>query len=248
MAGMIAGAWQWLRSLVFVVQMYLAMVLLALVFIPWAAVDRRGARIGVRTFCRWVRYTAHHLCGLRSEIRGEIPRDEVMVASKHQSFFDIILLCSVLPRPRFVMKRELTRAPILGWFAKRIGCIPVDRGRRSEAIAAMMAAVEEGRSAPGQMVIYPQGTRAAPGAQLPYKVGSSVLYEQLGQPCVPAATNVGVFWPRLGVRREPGLAVLEFLDTIPSGLSASVFLAEIERRVEAASDRLMEEAGFTRQA
>ena len=76
---MIAPAWRWVRSLVFVVQMYLAMALLALVFTPWAILDRAGAFAGIRTYSRYVRWSARWMVGLTSEIRGPVPVDEVMI-------------------------------------------------------------------------------------------------------------------------------------------------------------------------
>jgi 1-acyl-sn-glycerol-3-phosphate acyltransferase len=108
----------------------------------------------------------------------------------------------------------------------------------------MVADVKAGLAEPGQLIIYPQGTRVAAGARKPYKVGVGVLYTQIGQDCVPAATNVGVFWPRHGILRKPGLAVVEFLPRIPAGLTVEQFMTRIEPEVEGASDRLMAEAGF----
>lgn len=235
---------QLLRSVLFNGQMYLVMAVMALFFTPMAILSRDWAFHGVHSYCRYVRWSARWMIGLRSEIRGRVPVDEVLVASKHQSFFDIILLVSVLPRPKFIMKQELRWAPILGYFALRIGCIPVDRGKRGAAITKMIEDVAKGRAQPGQLIIYPQGTRVAPGAQRAYKIGTAVLYDQLQQDCVPVATNVGVFWPRHGVYRKPGLAVVEFLPRIGKGESNDVFIAKLEEVVEAASNRLMAEAGF----
>ena len=146
------------------------------------------------------------------------------------------------------MKKELKWAPLLGWYALRIGCIPVDRGKKGRAIAEMKRAVAEGAKVPGQLIIYPQGTRVAPGATLPYKVGTGLLYAQMNRPCIPAATNVGVFWPRHGILRKPGLAVVEFLPAIAPGKSIAAFMADIEAEIEPASDRLMAEAGFVAKA
>ncbi len=158
------------------------------------------------------------MVGLKSEVRGEVPTDEVLLASKHQSFFDIIIIVSVVPRPKFIMKKEIKWAPIVGYYAQRIGCIAVDRGKRSLAIKQMVADVKSGTQLPGQLIIFPQGTRVAAGAAKPYKIGTGVLYRETGQDCVPAATNVGVFWKRHGIMRNPGLAVVEFLPRIKSGI------------------------------
>jgi 1-acyl-sn-glycerol-3-phosphate acyltransferase len=224
--------------------MYAMMALMAVFFTPWAIFDRRGAFAAVHTYCRWVRWTARWMVGLKTEVRGTPPTGEVLIASKHQSFLDIIMIVSEVPRPKFIMKKQLKWAPILGWYALRIGCVPVDRGRRAQAIQQMTEGVKAGVQEPGQLIIYPQGTRVAPGAHKPYKVGTAILYEQTGQTCVPAATNVGVFWPRTGVYRKPGLAVVEFLDAIEPGMTSTAFMQELEERVETASNRLMTEAGF----
>jgi 1-acyl-sn-glycerol-3-phosphate acyltransferase len=237
-------ALQYLLSLIFIGQMYLAMLVLAIWYTPFAILRRDAAFDAIHAYCRWVRWSAAVLVGLRSEVRGEVPGDEVIVAAKHQSFFDIIVIVSTLPRPKFIMKKQLLWAPILGWYAKRIGCVPVDRGRRSEAMKKMVEDVKSGRQAPGQLIIYPQGTRVAAGATRPYKIGVGVLYNELLQDCVPAATNVGVFWPRHGLLRKPGLAVVEFLPRIPAGQPIDAFMAQIEPAIEGASDRLMAEAGF----
>lgn len=235
---------QWVRSLLFIIQMYLMMVVIGLGMAPLAAIDRKYAYRAVHAYCFWVRWTAHWMVGLRSEIRGTPPTEEVLLASKHQSFFDIILITSVIPQPKFIMKSSLRYAPILGWFAQRLGCVPVNRGKRAEAIQKMVKDVKEGVVPGGQLVIYPQGTRVAPGADRPYKVGTYVLYTETGQTVVPAATNVGVFWPRMGIYRKPGLAVVEFLPALEPGLSRDEFMTRLEDEIETASNELMAEAGF----
>ena len=236
---------QWLRSLVFVGCVYLAMLVLGIVYLPWALVSRRGAFAACHAFCRWVRWSAVWMVGLRTEVRGTPPTDEVLIAAKHQSFLDIILIFGAVPRGKFIMKRELMRAPIIGQYALRIGCIPVNRGRRTEAIRKMVADVASGKLQAGQLIIYPQGTRVAPGVAAPYKIGAAVLYTESGQDCVPVACNVGLFWPRLGIMRRPGTAVVEFLPRIPAGLEPNVFMVELESAIEARSTALMAEAGFT---
>ena len=234
---------RWLMSLLFIIQMYLAMAVLAVVFAPWALISANGAFAACHAYCRWVVFTARVMCGLRSEVRGLPPTGAVVVAAKHQSFFDIILIFGAVPRGKFIMKRELMYAPFIGQYALRIGCVPVDRGKRGAAVSKMKADVAKGLAEPGQLIIYPQGTRVAPGVKAPYKVGTGLLYDQLGQPCVPVATNVGVFWPKRGIMRHPGLAVVEFLSPIPSEIKVGPFMATLENAIETASDRLLAEAG-----
>ena len=231
------------RSLVFDALLYGLMAVMGILGAPLALWSVDGAYAVVKAYCRTVFWLLRVICGLKVEIRGEVPVGEVLVAAKHQSFLDMTMIALALPRAKFIMKKELKWAPVLGLYALRIGSTPVARGERSKAMKDMVE--HAGRATePRQLVIYPQGTRVAPGARPPFKVGAGVLYDRLGTACVPAATNAGVFWGRRSWYRRPGTAVVEFLKPIRPGMPVPAFMAEIEGRIEAASDRLMREGGF----
>ena len=233
---------QYIRSIIFNVVIYVALGIVGIVYIPYAIYSSDGAFAAAKMWCRIVRFCAKWICNLETEVRGTPPDDEVLIAAKHQSFLDIILIFSAVPRGKFIMKKELIWAPVVGQYGLRMGAVPVARGQRGRAIAKMKADVAKGRAEPGQLIIYPQGTRVAVDAVKPYKKGSGILYEQLGQDCVPVATNVGHFWPRHGLLRKPGLAVVEFGERIPAGLPVREFMARLEEDVERESLRLLEEA------
>lgn len=238
-------ALQYFRSVFFVCQMYLAMALVATLGLPYALWGgRRSTYRVIHFYCRWVMVSARILVGIRCEVRGTPPAGEVLIAAKHQSFLDILMIVSALPSFKFIMKKELRFVPFVGWYAKLIGCVPVERGKRGHAIKAMVAGVKAGREEGAPLIIFSQGTRVAAGANKPYKIGTGVLYQELGQGCAPVAVNVGVFWPRRSMLRLPGLAVVEFLPLIPPGLETSTFMTRLEAEVEGASNRLMAEAGF----
>ena len=237
-----AYAIQYTRSLFFLIQMYLMMVVFGLLFCPLVSLNRKYSYLAVHVWCRWVRWTASWMVGLKSEVRGVIPDHEFIIAAKHQSFFDIILIVSETPRPKFIMKSSLRWAPVLGWYAKKIGCVAVARGKRTEAIQKMMSSVASGTAPPGQLIIYPQGTRVAPGDFKPYKIGVAALYQQTGQECLPVACNVGLFWPKYGVMRKPGLAVVECLPVIPKGLENSDLMNELENVIEKRTNELLAES------
>lgn len=233
-----------IRSLIFIAAMYLGMAVYALFWTIPTLIQRRQAVNAVRAYCAYVRWIARWIVGLKSEVRGPVPDGEVIIASKHQSFFDIIMIVGEVANGRFIMKKEILWTPIVGFYAKAIGCIPVDRGKRGAAVKKMVEDVREGRKEPGQLIIFPQGTRVAPGAYLPYKVGTGVIYQETGLTVVPVATNVGLFWGRRSLLRKPGLAVIEFLDPIEPGLGLQEFKEILEETVETASNTLMSEAGF----
>ena len=233
-----------LRSLVFDACLYGMMLVIGIVYAPAALWSPAGAQRAVKAYSASSLWLLRVICGLKVEVRGNIPTGDVIVGAKHQSFLDILILARVLPEVSFIMKKELRWAPILGLYALRIGSTPVARGRRAAAMKDMVSHAGDRKGPPRQLVIYPQGTRVAPGAKLPYKAGAGVLYERLGKTCVPAATNVGVFWGRRSPVRRPGLAVVEFLDPLPPGLPIADFMTRLEREVETASNWLMREAGF----
>ena len=235
---------QWLRSFIFIIVIYFWMAVLGILFTPYAILSKRGALRACKIYARSTIHLARWMVGIHSEVRGPVPSGEVMIAAKHQSFLDILLIFDVVPHAKFIMKRELLWTPFIGLYAKRLGCVPVDRGRRGAAVATMVQDVAREFNDPGQLIIYPQGTRVAPDDKKPYKVGTGVLYKELGQPCVPAATNVGLFWPRKGILRNPGLAVVEFLEPIAPGMDRSGFMRQLEQAVETRSVELMREAGF----
>lgn len=235
---------QWLRSLVFIILIYLWMAVLGILFTPYAILSKRGALRACKIYARSTIWLMRWMVGIRGEVRGTVPTGEVMIAAKHQSFLDILLIFDAVPHAKFIMKKELLWTPFIGLYAKRLGCVPVDRGRRGAAVAKLVKDVAAEFTEPGQLIIYSQGTRVPPGERKPYKVGTGVLYQNLGQTCVPAATNVGLFWPKKGILRHPGLAVVEFLDPFEPGMPRDRFMAELEEKVEARSDALMREAGF----
>jgi 1-acyl-sn-glycerol-3-phosphate acyltransferase len=239
-----SNALQWVRSLIFNAQMYVAMLVVGILYLPAAIISANGAVAGCHAYCRYIRWSASWMIGLKCEIRGDPPTDEVMVAPKHQSFLDVLMIYGAMPRGKFIFKAILKYAPVIGQFGLRIGCIPVDRGKRGQAIKKMVADVQAGRADPGQLIIYPQGTRIAPGVKAKYKIGTGALYRELNQPVVPVATNVGVFWPKRGVMRKQGTAVFEFLPRIEPGLDVDEFMQRLEHDIETASDRLNKEAGF----
>lgn len=238
-------AFQWLRSLIFIIQMYFMLLPWGVVFAIPAVFSRRAAIYCCRSYCWYIQWAAGWMIGLKCEIRGTPPTDEVLIAAKHQSFLDVLMIYGAIPTGRFIMKDILKFAPIVGQFGLRVGCIPVKRGKRGAAIKKMIADVEAGRALPGQLIIYSQGTRIAPGVKAPYKVGTGVLYKELEQDCVPVAANVGVFWPKRGIYRKPGVAVIEFLPRISAGLELQTFMQTLETTVEERSNDLMREAGFT---
>ncbi len=181
------------------------------------------------------------ICGLDVEFRGleRIPAGAVLIAAKHQSMWETFALITVLRDPAYVLKRELLWIPFFGWCARKARMIPVDRGARSQALAGMTAHARVAVAQRREIIIFPEGTRRAPGAEPRYKFGVAFLYEALGIPCVPVALNSGLFWPRRSFLRYPGVVRVEFLEPLPPGLDRQAFFNRLQEEVEGATARLV---------
>ncbi len=232
-----------LRSAVFNVLFYLNLFVHFIIAIPTLVMPRMAI---VRLTMSWGRsnnWLLRVVCGIKVDYRGleKIPPGPLLVASKHQSLWETFGLLWLFSDPAFILKRELQWVPFFGWYAWKAGMIPVDRGRGAKALGEMTERARAELARARQIVIFPEGTRRAPGAEPSYKFGVAHLYGEAGIACLPIALNSGLFWPRRSFMRYPGTIVAEILDPIPPGLSKDAFAARLQQDIEAATARLIAE-------
>src|SRR6185437_10375323 len=215
-----------LRSLIFNILFYLVLVLCSLVALPTFLMPRAALLRVARWWAKATFVLMRAICNIKVEFRGveNIPKGPLIVASKHQSMWETISLLRFFEAPFFVVKRQLNFIPLFGWYLIKTGMVAIDRseGRRA-LLSVIRRAAEEVRHG-RQFVIFPEGTRTAPGAPPQYKGGVGMVYNECGVPCLPVALNSGLFWPRRTFMRYPGTLVVEFLDPIPPGLKREEFL------------------------
>jgi 1-acyl-sn-glycerol-3-phosphate acyltransferase len=231
------------RSVLFNTLFYLNLIIQMIVVLPTMAMPR-GAILRVMRF--WARtnfWLLRVVCGIRFEVRGaeKIPPGALLVASKHQSVWETFALFPLFVDSAFILKRELMWLPFFGWYSWKGGMIPVNRGRRGQALAALSINVREELARGRQVIIFPEGTRRAPGAEPNYKYGVVHLYGESSVPCLPVALNSGLFWPRRSFRRYPGTIVVEVLDPILPGLDKQTFGETLKQTIETATARLIAE-------
>ncbi len=232
-----------LRSILFNLLFYPNLILHVIAAIPTYALRRRDFFVVARSWAHTSNWLLRVVVGTRIEIRGreKIPHGALLVASKHQSVWETFTLLTLFRDPAYVFKRELMWIPVFGWYAWKSDMIPVDRSARGGALAGMVARAREEFSRGRQIIIFPEGTRTAPGAPPAYKQGIVHLYDDSGVPCLPVALNSGLFWPRRKLLRYPGTIVLEVLDPIPPGLEREAFATRLQEAIEIACARLIEE-------
>lgn len=233
-----------LRSLLFNVAFFTWTAALLLAALPLTPL-RRGPlfRLG-RAWARGNLALLAGLCGLGYEIRGRanLPATPCILAAKHQSAWDTMIFLLLVDGPSFVFKKELLWVPLFGWYLQRAGCIAIDRKGGARALRRMVEAARRALRRGQYIVIFPEGTRVAPGHKRPYHPGAAALYTQLGVPVVPVAVDSGLYWGRRSFRKRSGRIVLELLPPIAPGLPRRRFAAELETAIEEASARLLAEA------
>ena len=232
------------RSLVFNVLFYVTTTMFVVIGSPLLFAPRRWAMWALAINSRFELWLLKLIVGTTLEVRGQekLPRSACLVACKHQSAWETFALIPLFRDPALLMKRELFWIPFHGWFSYKFEMIPVDRDKGPSALRRMVREAKKRVADGREIIIFPEGTRRAPGAPPDYKTGVVLLYEALGIPCVPVALNSGVFWPRRSLTRRPGRIVVEFLDPIPPGLPKTEFMSRLTQAIETASARLLAEA------
>lgn len=217
------------RSLLFHIIFYPGSVVLCSFLLLASLISIEFTRIGSKLWATWFVVCARLFLGIRIQVRGSIPQNQVLVASKHTSAYETILTLYLFDFPAVVMKAELRKIPLWGFIANRHGSVFVERSKAGSALKSMLRQARA-RSAEGRPVfIFPEGTRVPVGEQPELKAGMSALYAGLKLPVVPVAHNAGEFWTRDFVKK-PGTVTFAFLPDIPPSLPRD----EIEERVRTA--------------
>ena len=233
-----------IRSLVFNVVFYLATAVILLLGSPLLFGPRSWAMTGLRFHARVCLWLQKWIVGTEMEVRGRenLPDGACLIAAKHQSAWDTFALIPVFDDPALVMKAELMRIPLYGWFSTKFGMIPIQREAGPSALREMLKEAQDRAAAGRQILVFPEGTRRKPHAPPDYKPGILLLYDALKLPCVPVALNSGVFWPRDSLMRKPGRIVVEILPPIPAGMARRPFKAALIEAVEERTEALVREA------
>lgn len=230
-------------SILFATGSLIWMGVLSVLYLPMLALPRiviqRGARFWIRGLFWWLKATV----GLGFEVRGRenLPTQGGLIAAKHQSAWDTIIFHVLLDDPVFILKRELLTVPFFGWYLWKSGNIAIDRAAGAKALRGMVRDAGDRIARGCQVVVFPEGTRSAPGSAPNYQPGVAALYTALNVPVVPVALNSGVFWGRRSLRKRRGTVTIEALAPIAPGLDRRTFARELETRIETATTALVAE-------
>jgi 1-acyl-sn-glycerol-3-phosphate acyltransferase len=223
------------RSIVFNLVMWASVVIYAPLMLPTALLPFPARYRLIRQWARFQVFLLKALCGLdyRVEGREHLPAGAAIIMSKHQSAWETIVFQEIFPAQTWVLKRELMWIPLFGWALALLKPIAIDRGAGRQAIEQIIAQGRERLQSGIWVVVFPEGTRVAPGARRRYGVGGAVLAAETGYPVVPVAHNAGSFWPRRGFRKRPGTIRVVIGPVIdPRGRKAEEIIRRTEEWIE----------------
>jgi 1-acyl-sn-glycerol-3-phosphate acyltransferase len=230
------------RSILFFIWFALTSALIAVGGVWVLLLPRRATEMLSKTWSRTTLFGLKYIAGLDYDVRGPVPRGSVLVASKHMSMWDTVMLYLLLDDAAAVVKRSLLYIPFYGWYLWKAGVIAINREGKASALKQMVAEAKAAHAADRPVFIFPEGHRMDPGAPPDYKPGVAALYAQLDAPCIPVALNSGLFWTGPGgFLKKSGRVVIEFLPPIPPGLKRGVFMDQLQAEIETATNELLVE-------
>lgn len=237
-----------LRSLLFYVGMIAALVLL-LPLLPFTLPF--PYRMRYRLLTQWGRFNIWWVgitCGLRYRVEGieNIPKGPAIILAKHQSAWETFALQKVFPPQTWVLKRSLLWIPIFGWGLALLYAIAIDRGAGRAALQQVITQGTDRLKRGIWVVIFPEGTRTAPGTRRRYNIGGAMLAAKSGYPVVPVAHNAGEFWSRRSFGKRPGEITVVIGPVIePNGKGAGEINREVEEWIEDTMLRISHVASST---
>ena len=184
------------------------------------------------------------LAGIKLQVRGRerLPTGAFIIASKHQSWGDGFAVYDQFEDLAFVTGDHLEKFPLLGTVLRKLGAIVVNNCGGREARDALKHRSADAHAAGRKILIFPEGNLAKVGEKFRYRSGVWHMYRDFDMPVVPLASNLGLFWSQEDFKKTPGLATIEFLNPIPTGLGKEEFLARLEAAVEDRTAELIAEA------
>ena len=234
---------QFLKSLIFNFFLFFGIALVLIIAFPTLALPKKSTLSFGKFLAHYVIFLVENI--LRSKVifnglENLKKKEKFFIASAHQSMFETFALQAPIDYPIFILKRELLRIPLFGWYLRKINSIEIIRDTTTKENLGFFGKIKNTLSVEKRpLLIFPQGTRVKLGERVPFKKGAGKIYETLNMACVPVALNSGKVWPKNSFLKYNGDIIITFLQPIEPGKDRKEFMEELENKIYTESEKLI---------
>ena len=233
---------QFIRSLLFTILFYATLILVFILAIPTLILPSKATLICGKMLAYIIIFLLRFILRVKvsfSGIENLKKNEKFFVASAHQSLLETFILQAPLQYPIFILKKELLKIPLFGWYLKKIGSIDIVRDTTTKDNLNFFEKVKSNiETSKRPLLIFPQGTRVKIGEKLSFKKGVGRIYEALNLPCIPVALNTGKVWPKNSFLKYNNDIKISFLEPIEPGKDKNVFIKDLENVIYSSIDKL----------
>ena len=218
----------------FLIIFYSGVILVCILFLPSLIMPKNVTIFGGKLLGYWSYFCLRFLLSTKIVITGEeniLKNENFFIACTHQSVFETFYLQAIFKGPKFILKKELIKIPIFGWYLKKIGSIPVDRNKISKDKINFLDKIKISAQDSRPIVIFPQGTRTEPQERPNFKKGVARIYDELNINCLPVIINSGEVWPKNGGLNKNQKITVSILKPIGPGLESKEFLSFLQNKM-----------------
>ena len=231
-----------IRNFLFSLFFFLGIILISIIFIPSFFLPQKITLFGGKIMGYWSSFCLRIFLSTKITIRGKeniITNNKFFIACSHQSMFETFFLQTIFNSPVFILKKELLKIPIFGWYLKKIGSISIERNKTTKNNLRFFEQIKQLiNTSERPLIIFPQGTRLTPNDRSPFKKGASRIYEELQITCQPVAINSGYTWPKNGIKKSNLNLIISILNPIEAGKNKEIFLKELQNSIYSELDKL----------
>ena len=223
------------RNFLFSIFFFSGIILICIIFLPSLFLPQNIVLFGGKIMGHWSAICLRFFLSTKIIIKGKeniIKNEKFFIASSHQSMFETFFLQTIFNSPVFILKKELLKIPIFGWYLKKIGSIYIDRNKVTKENLGFFDQISYLiKSSNRPLIIFPQGTRLTSEDRTPFKKGASRIYDELKIKCQPIAINSGNVWPTKGKLKPHKNLTISILKPIESGLNKDIFLQNLQDNI-----------------
>ena len=231
-----------IRNFLFSTFFFLGIFIICIAFIPAFCLPQKIVLLGGKAMGHWMSFCLKIFMSTKIIVKGKeniILNEKFFIAASHQSMFETFFLQTIFNSPVFILKKELLKIPLFGWYLRKIGSISINRNKIvRENIGFFDEIINFTKNSNRPLIIFPQGTRLPPKDRPDFKKGVSKIYEELKITCQPIAINSGYTWPKVGPKNPNLTLTISILEPIKSGLDKKQFLSKLKNNIYLELDNL----------